>query len=102
MIEGKRVIGELAVRVGTSDILPETATTEGTWIEGQGFGAGGRVTDGSYGWGGAAGTVAFVNYKAGLRANLMTQYMPSEAYPIHEGFPKAVAADLAAMQGAGA
>ena len=54
------------------------------------------------GWGGAAGTVAFVNYKAGLRANLMTQYMPSEAYPIHEGFPKAVAADLAAMQGAGA
>jgi hypothetical protein len=59
------------------------------------------VTDGSYGWGGAAGTVAFVNYKAGLRANLMTQYMPSEAYPIHEGFPKAVAADLAAMQGAG-
>jgi len=32
----------------------------------------------------------------------MTQYMPSEAYPIHEGFPKAVAADLAAMQGAGA
>ena len=102
MIEGKRVIGELAVRVGTSDILPETATTEGTWIEGQGFGAGGRVTDGSYGWGGAAGTVAFVNYKAGLRANLMTQYMPSEAYPIHEGFPKAVAADLTAMQGAGA
>ena len=58
------------------------------------------MTDGSYGWGGAARS--FVNYKAGLRANLMTQYMPSEAYPIHEGFPKAVAADLAAMQGAGA
>ena len=65
--------------------------------------ADGRPRTGAlYGWGGAAGTVAFVNYKAGLRANLMTQYMPSEAYPIHEGFPKAVAADLAAMQGAGA
>ena len=37
----------------------ETATTEGTWVEGQGFGAGGRVTDGAYGWGGAAGPVAF-------------------------------------------
>ena len=100
VIDGKRVMGELAVRVGTSNLLPDTATTEGTWIEGQGFGAGGRVSDGSYGWGGAAGTVAFVNHKAGLRANLMTQYMPSEAYPIHEAFPKAVVADLAAMQGA--
>lgn len=100
VIEGKRVMGELAVRVGTSNLLPETATTEGTWVEGQGFGAGGRVSDGSYGWGGAAGTVAFVNYKAGLRANLMTQYMPSDAYPIHEAFPNAVVADLAAMQGA--
>lgn len=99
-IDGKRVMGELAVRVGTSDILPETATTKGTWVEGQGYGAGGRVTDGSYGWGGAAGTVAFVNFRAGLRANLMTQYMPSEAYPIHEGFPQAVTKDLAAMQGA--
>ena len=99
-IDGKRVMSELAVRVGTSNLLPETATIEGTWVEGQGFGAGGRVTDGSYGWGGAAGTVAFVNFKAGLRANLMTQYMPSEAYPIHEGFPEAVIKDLAAMQGA--
>ncbi|MBU0669855.1 MAG: beta-lactamase family protein, partial [Alphaproteobacteria bacterium] len=100
MLDGKRIMGELAVRVGTSNLLPETATTEGTWIEGQGFGAGGRVTEGSFGWGGAAGTVAFVNYDAGLRAAMFTQYMPSEAYPIHAGFPAAVAKDLAAMQGA--
>ncbi|OBX20711.1 serine hydrolase [Erythrobacter sp. QSSC1-22B] len=100
MLDGRRIMGELAVRVGTSDMLPETATTEGTWVEGQGFGAGGRVTDGSYGWGGAAGTVAFVNFDAGLRAAMFTQYMPSEAYPIHGGFPVAVAKDLAAMQGA--
>ncbi|EDL48520.1 serine hydrolase [Erythrobacter sp. SD-21] len=100
MIDGKRVLAENAVRVGTSNLLPETATTKGTWVEGQGFGAGGRVQDGAYGWGGAAGTVGFVSYKAGLRATLMTQYMPSEAYPIHEGFPRAVLADLAAMQGA--
>ncbi len=98
MIGGKRVMGEEAVRLGTSNLLPDTATTEGTWIEGQGFGAGGRVANGAYGWGGAAGTVALISHKAGLRANLMTQYMPSEAYPIHEGFPKAVRADLAAMQ----
>lgn len=100
VIDGKRVMGELAVRVGTSNLLPEGAITDGTWVEGQGFGAGGRVTDGAYGWGGAAGTVAFVNYKANLRATLMTQYMPSEAYPIHTGFPEAVTKDLAAMRGA--
>ncbi|MBX7540192.1 serine hydrolase domain-containing protein [Qipengyuania sphaerica] len=99
-IDGKRVMSEAAVKLGTSNLLPETATTKGTWIEGQGFGAGGRVTDGAYGWGGAAGTVAFVSYKAGLRATMMTQYMPSEAYPIHEAFPKAVRADLAVMAGA--
>lgn len=100
VVDGKRVMGELAVRVGTSNLLPETAVTKDTWIEGQGFGAGGRVTDGSYGWGGAAGTVAFVNYDANLRAAMFTQYMPSEAYPIHAGFPAAVAKDLATMQGA--
>ena len=99
-IDGKRVMSEAAVRLGTSNLLPETAVTKGTWVEGQGFGAGGRVTDGSFGWGGAAGTVAFVNYPAKLRASLYTQYMPSEAYPIHEGFPNAVQADLAAMMGA--
>ena len=100
VIDGRRVMSEAAVKLGTSNLLPETATTKGTWIEGQGFGAGGRVQDGAYGWGGAAGTVAVVSYKANLRATMMTQYMPSEAYPIHEGFPEAVLADLATMQGA--
>ena len=100
MIDGKRVMSEAAVRLGTSNLLPETATTKGTWIEGQGFGAGGRISDGAYGWGGAAGTVALVSHKAGLRASLMTQYMPSEAYPIHEMFPQAVMDDLAVLQGA--
>ena len=97
-IDGRRVLSEAAVKLGTSNLLPETATTENTWVEGQGFGAGGRVSDGSYGWGGAAGTVGFVNYAAGLRGTLMTQYMPSEAYPIHTEFPNAVMADLAAME----
>ncbi len=100
VIDGKRVMSDAAVRLGTSNLLPETATTKGTWIEGQGFGAGGRVSDGAYGWGGAAGTVALVSHKAGLRASLMTQYMPSEAYPIHEAFPQAVMDDLAVLQGA--
>ncbi len=42
-IDGTRVMGELAVRVGTSNLLPDTATTDGSWVAGEGFGAGGRV-----------------------------------------------------------
>lgn len=102
-IDGTRVMSELAVRVGTSNLLPEGVAMKGTFAEGSGFGAGGRVglgdQAGTYGWGGAAGTVAFVDMKHGLRANLMTQYMPSDAYPIHGAFPAAVQADLARMAG---
>lgn len=97
-LDGRRVMGELAVRVGTRDILPKGTRTEGTWIAGQGFGAGGRVTGNAYGWGGAAGTAAFVEYDSGLRAGLFTQYMPSESYGIQREFPEIVAKDLAAMQ----
>lgn len=98
-LDGKRVMGELAVRVGTSNLLPEGTTTAGTFVAGQGFGAGGRVDEkqGVYGWGGAAGTVAFVSYKQGLRASMFTQYMPTDALPLANEFPKAVLADLAAM-----
>ena len=103
-LDGKRVMGELAVRVGTSNLLPEGVSTEGTFAAGAGFGAGGRVglgaAAGTYGWGGAAGTVAFVDMKHGLRANLMTQYMPAQAYPVQGEFPAAVVKDLAAMAAA--
>ncbi len=102
-IDGTRVMGELAVRVGTSNLLPETVDTTGTFADSAGFGAGGRVglgaQAGTFGWGGAAGTVALVNLKLGLRASLYTQYMPSEAFPVHGAFPAAVMADLAVMQG---
>jgi CubicO group peptidase (beta-lactamase class C family) len=102
-IDGKRVLSELAVRVGTSNLLPEGVDMKGTFAEGQGFGAGGRVglgdQAGTYGWGGAAGTVAFVDFKHNLRANLMTQFMPSNSYPLTEEFNKAVRADLLAMAG---
>ena len=96
-IDGKRVMSEAAVRLGTSNLLPEGASTKGTWVDGQGFGAGGRVSDGAYGWGGAAGTVGFVHFPSKLRGGLYTQYMPAEAYPIQRGFPEIVMKDLAAF-----
>ncbi len=101
-IDGTRVMSELAVRVGTSNLLPEGADIASSMVAGAGFGAGGRVglagDAGTYGWGGAAGTVGFVNFRYGLRGGFYTQYMPSDAYPIHSEFPKTVQADLAARR----
>ena len=54
---------------------------------------------GLYGWFGAAGTCGLVNMSTGLRHTLMTQYMPSTAYPLQNDFPVVVAQDFAAHHG---
>ena len=99
--EGKRVMGELAVRVGTSDILPDTLLNQENYGKEWGYGALGRVGrgewEGTYGWAGAAGTIGFIHSRLGLRAGLFTQYMPSQDYPLNTEFPAAVLADLAAQ-----
>ncbi len=106
MIDGTRVMSEAAVRLGTSDLSPETQRTEDGFEGGVewGHGAGaivgrpGQITDGLFAWGGAAGTMGMVNLKLGLRANVMTQYMPAETYPIQREFPRIASADaLAAL-----
>jgi CubicO group peptidase (beta-lactamase class C family) len=98
VLDGKRVMSAKAVALGTSNLLPPGASTRGTFSDGAGFGAGGRVglgeQAGTYGWGGAAGTVALVDMKRAFRAGLYTQYMPSDAYPVHRDFPNAVLTDL--------
>ncbi len=99
-IDGTRVMSERAVRMGTTNMLPDTVDLTGSWVEGQLFGAGGRVTGTAFGWGGAAGTAAFADIDSGLRAAMFTQYMPSTEYTIQQDFPKLVLKDLAAMQAA--
>lgn len=99
-IDGKFVMSEEAVRVGTSNLVPATVDLTGSWIAGEGHGAGGRSKGASFGWGGAAGTLGAVDFDLGLRAGLWTQYMPSEAYPIREEYLAAMEADLAAMRAA--
>ncbi|HYD24440.1 MAG TPA: serine hydrolase domain-containing protein [Croceibacterium sp.] len=100
-LDGTRVMSEAAVRLGTSDLLPDTLLPGGGYDGGWGFGAGGRVGKGAdagiYGWAGAAGTFGFVHLPLGLRAGLYTQYLPVTAYPLSEEFPAAARADLAAM-----
>jgi CubicO group peptidase (beta-lactamase class C family) len=101
-IGGTRVMSEAAVRLGMSNLLPRGVDVGGTWVEGAGFGAGGRVglgeDAGTFGWSGAAGTIGFVNARIGLRAGLYVQYMPSSALPLSDEFPKAVLADLSVMK----
>jgi CubicO group peptidase (beta-lactamase class C family) len=100
-LEGTRVLATQTARLMMSNLLPD-----GVRALGQGWGAGGLVlltstggptplgvTPGTYGWQGAAGTVAWVDRTSGIYAVLMTQYMPTEAYSFHSDFTVAVVAD---------
>lgn len=104
-VGSKRVMGAAAVQLGATNLIPDGVDTKGTFVEGAGHGAGGRVGTGAdagtFGWAGAAGTVGFVNTRIGLRAGVYVQYMPSESLSIQKDFPLAVLADLAAKGGKG-
>lgn len=96
----RRVMGELAVRVGTTNLLPDAVDVSGTWLAGQGHGAGGRVVGDQFGWGGAAGTLSTIDYGADMRIGLYTQYMPPETLSIRDDFIAAIQADIAALSDA--
>jgi CubicO group peptidase (beta-lactamase class C family) len=97
-LDGKFVMSEEAVRVGTSNLIPASVDLKGSWLEGEGHGAGGRSKGSSFGWGGAAGTLGAVDFDLKLRSCLWTQYIPSEAYPIRDEFLAAVEKDMVAMR----
>ncbi len=98
-----RIMKKETAKLGMSNLLPPGADTTGSLVAGQGFGAGGRVTIatdprgsgvGTYGWGGAAATIAWVDPTRGIRASGYAQYMPDEALPFRTDFGKAVYASL--------
>jgi CubicO group peptidase (beta-lactamase class C family) len=99
MLDGRRIMPEAAVRMGTSNLLPDSAVVKGTSVEGYGFGAGGRIGwkggKSGFGWAGAAGTVGFVDMLTGVRAGLFTQFMPGQTYPVFEELEQAITKDLA-------
>ena len=100
-IGGKRVMSEAAVRLGTSDLLPDTLRPGGGFRPESGmtfgFGAAGLVgkgvAEGLYGWFGAASTAGLVNMKYGLRQTLMTQLLTGQQSDLETRFPTAVAKD---------
>ena len=94
----ERIMGENAVRVGVSDLIPKTVDKTGSRMANEGHGAGGRSVDGTFGWGGAAGTLGAVDYKLGLRTALWTQYMPTDSYPVRDEYLAAIQEDLKGMK----
>jgi CubicO group peptidase (beta-lactamase class C family) len=96
-----RVMSELAVRVGTGNLLPEGVTGPAMMSAPSQFGAGGRVGIGAetgiYGWGGAAGTVATVNMRRGTRSSIFVQFMPPTANGLLPEYGRALQEDLRAL-----
>ena len=93
--DGVRILKPETARLAMSNLLPAGASTKNIFVEGEGFGAGGRVSlptsptgEGVFGWGGAAGTIGFVDRKRGCRVGGYAQYMPAEALPFQRDFGK--------------
>lgn len=110
-LDGARILKPQTVALAMSNLLPEGVTyggavsnTGGATGPSQGFGAGGSVylvdipggpSKGTYGWGGAAGTIAWVDPARKVRATVMVNYIPGEKWPLRKDFTKALYADLA-------
>jgi len=104
MLMGEGAIGDRRVmkvetaRLAMSNLVPAGTRME-SYVKGQGFGAGGRVTIaprdngeglGTFGWGGAASTIGWVDRTRGIRASGWSQIMTMGNQPFTESFGKAV------------
>lgn len=97
-----RIMKRETALLGMSNLVHPKTIME-SYVKGQGFGAGGRVTIandpqgsgiGTYGWGGAASTIAWVDRSRGIRASGWSQVMTGGKDVFSEGFAKSVYASL--------
>ncbi|CAM3230232.1 CubicO group peptidase (beta-lactamase class C family) [Sphingomonas zeae] len=110
-VDGVRVMKPETVRLAMSNLLPAGVTygsvsgaTGGSAGEvPTGFGAGGSVTladtpggpgKGTYGWGGAAGTIAYVDPARQMRGVVMVNYFPADRYPLRRDLAATLHQDL--------
>ncbi len=100
---GKRIMKVETARLAMSNMLSDAVDRKGTFVDGQGFGAGGRVSlptspggEGLFGWAGAAGTIGFVHRKLGYRVGGYTQIMPPETVSFQAKFGETVIKDVLA------
>ncbi len=110
-VDGVRVMKPETVRLAMSNLLPPGVTFGGVagttggaaGTAAMGYGAGGSVTladppggpgKGPYGWGGAAGTVAYVDPTRHMRGTIMVNYFPADKYPLRRDVAAALYQDL--------
>jgi len=113
-LDGARVMKPETVRLATSNLLPIGVTFGGVGgatggsADGvpMGFGAGGSVTladqpggasRGTYGWGGAAGTLAWVDPVRKVRGTVMVNYFPADRWPLRQQVAGALVRDTARL-----
>ena len=102
MFDGKSILPRGLARAAMSNLMPAGVFYD----KSLGFGAGGRVTlfatrraaDGSpagtYGWGGAAGTLFQVDPVRQMAVVVMLQYLPQQRFPMPKEFQVAINRDL--------
>ncbi len=106
-LEGARVLSRETMRIATSNLLPPGAARTPA-LQGGDIGAAigiatassvrpGQEPPGALGWGGAAGTTMWVDPANQAYVVFMTQFMPSNAYPIWSELRTAAYADFAAL-----
>lgn len=113
-LDGVRVMKAETIALATSNLLPAGVTyggvsggTGGTKGSNMGFGAGGSVVlettpngpgKGTYAWGGAAGTVAWVDPVKRTRGTVMVNYFPADRIPLREQVIAALLQDAARLR----
>ncbi len=115
-LDGKQVMKPETAALAMSNLMPPGVTfggigdgTGGAMSAKMGFGAGGSVyledapdgsaSKGTFGWGGAAGTVAWVDPVRKVRGTVMVQYFPAEKWPLRRDVPAALMRDATRLHG---
>lgn len=109
-LDGVRIMKPATAKLAMSNLLPAgvefggvAGATGGTAGPKMGFGAGGSVVledktnsmgAGTYGWGGAAGTAAWVNPVKKIRGTIMVNYFPADKWPIRDETVKSLISDM--------
>ena len=109
-LDGAQVMKPETVHLAMSNLLPNGVTysnvdgaTGGSAGPKMGFGAGGSVYledvpggpgKGTYGWGGAAGTIAWVDPERHVRGTVMVNYIPADKWPLRREIVSRVYSDL--------
>ncbi len=112
-LEGVQIMRPQTAALMMSNLLPPgvayhgiSGTTGGTQGTALGYGAGGSVAladtpggagKGTYAWGGAAGSIFWVDPTRRFRATVMVNYFPADRWPVRAETARALLADAARL-----